>query len=117
MRRSAKATRPLLDDTVRKDLSARRILCWAGHGLNDSYFFLLPLILPVILAQLEIQLRGAGLLVSAFLCAVAVSSYLSGRIADRIASCKLIAAGFALVALGTSPPALWRLFLYSSPCS
>jgi len=101
MKRSAETATVLLEHTGGKDLSARRILCWTGHGLNDSFFFLLPLILPVILAQLHMQLRGAGLIVSAFLCAAAVSSYLSGRIADRLASWKLIATGFVLVSLGT----------------
>jgi MFS family permease len=101
MKESHKVSTTLHRDTGRRDLSARRLLCWAGHGLNDSYFFLLPLVLPVILAQLHIQLREAGLIVSAFLCAAAVSSYLSGRIANRLASWKLIAAGFVLVALGT----------------
>ncbi len=81
-------------------LATRRALSWAGHGLNDSYFFLLPLVLPVIIRGLDLQLRGAGLLVSAFLFAVAVSSYLAGRIADRLDSWKLIAGGFVLAAAG-----------------
>jgi MFS family permease len=118
MNKSPKISSPLLQDTGGKALTVRRILCWAGHGLNDSFFFLLPLVLPVILAQLHIQLRGAGLIVSAFLCAAAVSSYLSGRIANHLASWKLISAGFVLVALGTisasfvnTVPALIALFV------
>ena len=100
MRESNRAAQNILKNGIDSNLAARRVLCWAGHGLNDSYFFLLPLVLPLILGQLDIQLRGAGLLVSAFLGAVAVSSYLSGRIANHIASWKLIAAGFAMVAVG-----------------
>jgi FSR family fosmidomycin resistance protein-like MFS transporter len=87
---------------------SRRLLALASHGVNDAYFFLLPVVLPVVIRDLGVRLSGAGLLVSVFQFLVAVSSYFSGRSADRLASVRLIAAGFLVAACGVMAAALSR---------
>lgn len=80
--------------------SLQRLITLASHGVNDIYFFLLPVVLPVIIRDLGLRLGSAGLLVSAFLLVVSVSSFFSGRRADRVAGWKLIAGGFLVTACG-----------------
>lgn len=67
-----------------------------GHGANDMYWFILPTVLPLILAQYGFSYTVAGAFITAFLCAVAVMSFLMGRLADRRSRAFLIAGGFFL---------------------
>jgi FSR family fosmidomycin resistance protein-like MFS transporter len=97
-----------MDLASSRHLRGRRLLTLSSHGVNDAYFFLLPLVLPVVIRDLGVRLSGAGLLVSVFLFLVAVSSFFSGRGADRLASFKLIAAGFLVAAGGVTAAALSR---------
>lgn len=97
-----------MDCSAARPVRARRLLTLTSHGVNDAYFFLLPLILPVVIRDLGVRLSGAGLLVSLFLFLVAVSSYISGRSADRVPSSALIGVGFLVAAGGVMAAAVSR---------
>ncbi|MBN1836167.1 MAG: MFS transporter [Spirochaetales bacterium] len=77
---------------------ALRNLLWIGHGVNDMHVFLLPLVLPMIVRELALPFSTAGLLVSGFLFAMALSSYFFGRISDRHSAWKILGFGFLVAA-------------------
>ncbi len=81
-------------------LSSFRALSSLGHGVNDLYFFVLPLVLPLLLQEYGLSYRLAGLVPASFLGIVAVSSYLFGRSSDRFSPWILIGGGFLLASLG-----------------
>jgi len=73
-----------------------KLLSRLGHGTNDMYWFILPTVLPLILAQYGFSYTAAGGFITAFLCAVAVMSFIMGRLADRWSRPVLLAGGFFL---------------------
>ena len=75
------------------------LLSWAGHGVNDLYFFVLPLVLPLLLRDFTLSYRMAGLILALFLSMTAVCSFLFGRISDRFSPWALIGGGFVLASL------------------
>jgi FSR family fosmidomycin resistance protein-like MFS transporter len=74
-------------------------LSWAGHGVNDLYFFILPLVLPLLLQDFALSYRAAGLILALFLTVIAACSFLFGRISDRFSPWALIGGGFLLASL------------------
>jgi len=94
-----------------------RILTRVGHGANDMYFFTFPSVLPLILAQFGFSYTAAGGYLTAFLCTVAVFSFVFGKLADRFPRWLFLAGGFftasaALTAAGFMPSlGLFMLFL------
>jgi MFS family permease len=90
-----------------------RNLTWLGHGVNDTHVFILPLVLPLVLRELELPFSTAGLLVSGFLFVMAVSSYVFGRVSDHLPPWGIVGGGFLLAAvclvgagLAPTPPLL-----------
>jgi MFS family permease len=81
-------------------LSSFRALSTLGHGVNDLYFFVLPLVLPLLLKEYGLSYRLAGLVPASFLGVVAVSSYLFGRGSDRLPPWILLGGGFLLASTG-----------------
>ena len=55
-----------------------RVLWRVGHGMNDIYWFMLPSLLPVILAQFDLGYGSAGAMLTAFLGTIAVFSAKGG---------------------------------------
>ncbi len=81
-------------------LPSFRALSSLGHGVNDLYFFVLPLVLPLLLKEYGLSYRLAGLVPASFLGIVSVSSYFFGRGSDRFSPWILIGGGFLLASLG-----------------
>ena len=52
-----------------------------GHGANDIYWFVLPAVLPIILAEYGFSYAAAGAFLTSFLCAIALFSFISGGLA------------------------------------
>ncbi len=75
------------------------LLSWVGHGVNDLYSFVLPLVLPLLLQDFALSYRLAGLVLAVFLIVVAVFSFLFGRVSDRFSPWALIGGGFLLACL------------------
>ncbi|MFW6181978.1 MAG: MFS transporter, partial [Spirochaetota bacterium] len=76
---------------VGKDTVALRNV---GHGVNDLYWFVIPSMLPVILARYELMYGTAGGLLTAFLCVIAVFSFVLGRFSDSVPRHRVMGAGF-----------------------
>jgi FSR family fosmidomycin resistance protein-like MFS transporter len=60
------------------------------------YFFVLPIILPLMLDQFQLSFTGVGGLLTAFLLVVALCSVVVGRLSDRISPPLIIGIGFLL---------------------
>jgi MFS family permease len=81
-------------------LSSFGFLSALGHGVNDLYFFVLPMVLPLLLKEYALSYRLAGLVLASYLGIVAVFSYLFGRGSDRYSPWILIGGGFLLASTG-----------------
>jgi len=77
-----------------------RLFASLGHGINDLYFFVLPLVLPLLLREFALSYRLAGLVLASFLGVVSVCSYLFGRVSDRFSPWLLLGGGFLLASAG-----------------
>ncbi len=71
-----------------------------GHGVNDTYWFILPVVLPMILTSYGLRYGSAGLILSAYLMLIAVLSFVFGRLSDRLPRWRLIGVGFLVAAAG-----------------
>jgi MFS family permease len=67
-----------------------------GHGANDLYWFILPSLLPVILEQHELKYIGAGGILAAYLGAIALFSFILGKISDSVSRQRLMGFGFII---------------------
>ena len=83
-----------------RPLSSFGFLSALGHGVNDLYFFVLPMVLPLLLKEYALSYRLAGLVLASYLGIVAVFSYLFGRGSDRYSPWILIGGGFLLASTG-----------------
>ncbi len=81
-------------------LSSFGFLSSLGHGVNDLYFFVLPMVLPLLLKEYALSYRLAGLVLASYLGIVAIFSYLFGRGSDRFSPWILIGGGFLLASTG-----------------
>lgn len=80
-------------------MTTRNILTFLtriGHGANDIYWFVLPAVLPIILAEYGFSYTAAGAFITSFLLAVALISFVSGNLADRFSRGPLISSSFFL---------------------
>jgi len=71
-----------------------RLLWNIGHGVNDIYWFMLPSLLPTILAQFGIRYGNAGGIITAFLGTIAVFSLILGKLSDSVSRPTMIGLGF-----------------------
>jgi FSR family fosmidomycin resistance protein-like MFS transporter len=93
IRRVPTALPPARGSTVLRNVS---------HGANDLYWFILPMVLPLILQEFGLSYTAAGGMIAAFLAVGALSSMLMGRLSDRLHRTRLIGFGFLLASA-----ALW----------
>jgi FSR family fosmidomycin resistance protein-like MFS transporter len=77
-----------------------RFLSSLGHGVNDLYFFVLPLVLPLLLREFALSYRLAGLVLASYLGIVSLVSYFFGRTSDRFSPWILVGGGFLLASAG-----------------
>lgn len=77
-----------------------KLLVFSGHGVSDIYFFVLPVVLPMMLAQYHLRYAGGGTVLSIYLLVVALGSVVSGRLSDSLHRWRLIGVGFLLSAVG-----------------
>ena len=55
-----------------------------GHGANDLYWFILPLVLPALLSRYNLGYTGAGGILTIYLLFTAAGSFVMGRLSDRM---------------------------------
>ena len=56
---------------------------WIAHGLNDMYWFILPVLLPIIKQEFSLSYVRTGLLVTSFTAVTAMGSLVSGYLGDH----------------------------------
>ena len=76
------------------------ILKLLGHSANDLYWFILPLVLPLLLVRYELSYAGAGGILSVYLFVAAIGSFMLGKLSDRLSSRRILSSGFLLASLG-----------------
>ncbi len=94
--------------TDRAELRRLLALSRFGHGVNDTYWFILPVVLPMILSSYGLHYGSAGLILSAYLLMIAVLSFVFGRLSDRVPRWKLIGVGFLVAAGGFAAAGAFR---------
>ena len=77
-----------------------RLMSSLGHCVSDLYFFVLPLVLPLLLKEFSLSYRLAGLVLARYLGIVSLLSYFFGRISDRFSPWLLVGGGFLLASAG-----------------
>ena len=86
---------------------------WIAHGLNDMYWFILPILLPVIKQEFSLSYVRAGLLVTSFTAMTAIGSLVSGYLGDHFGRRIILSGGFVFVSLALALCALtssyWQL--------
>ncbi|HUT65052.1 MAG TPA: MFS transporter [Spirochaetota bacterium] len=70
-----------------------------AHGANDIYWFILPPLLPVILAQYNLNYGAAGGLLTAYLGTIAIFSFILGKVSDNMPRQRVLGAGFLVASV------------------
>lgn len=71
-----------------------------SHSANDLFWFILPLILPLLLVRYNLSYTRAGGILTFYLAITAVGSYFMGRISGRIPRRLIMSIGFYIAATG-----------------
>ena len=71
-----------------------------GHGANDLYWFILPLVLPSLLVKYNLSYTQAGGILTTYLAVAAVGSFLMGKLSDRFSRKTILSFGFILASVG-----------------
>ncbi len=72
---------------------------WIAHGLNDMYWFILPVLLPIIKQEFNLSYVRIGLLVTSFTAVTAIGSLVSGYLGDHFGKRIILSGGFVFVSL------------------
>ncbi len=72
----------------------------ASHSVNDLYWFILPVILPGLLAKFDLSYGKAGGVLTLFLFIGGIGSFFSGKISDTLGRKEILGYGFLLSAAG-----------------
>jgi len=71
-----------------------------GHGANDLFWFILPLVLPALLHRYDLSYSQAGGILTIYLAVTAVFSFLLGKLSDKLSRKTILSYGFILASLG-----------------
>lgn len=71
-----------------------------GHGANDLYWFILPLVLPSLLTRYDLSYTQAGGILTTYLAVAAVGSFVMGKLSDRFSRKNILSSGFILASAG-----------------
>jgi len=97
--------------------NSRRLLkvSFLGHIFNDMYWFIIPIALPLIKSEFDLNYTQSGLLVSSYTIIGAFGSLITGYVGDRIGRRFILSWGFLLASVALVLCALsynyWQLFL------
>lgn len=71
-----------------------------GHGVNDLFWFILPLVLPAMLKTFGLNYTQAGGILTGYLAIIALFSFIFGKIADGYSKWNMLAPGFLAAGAG-----------------
>lgn len=84
-----------------------------SHSANDLYWFVVPLILPRILAMYDLSYTAAGAILTWYFAVTGIGSYVLGLAADKYSPYKSIGLGFIVASMSLSLFGLTDSFLLS----
>ncbi|GAB1483151.1 hypothetical protein MASR2M78_19670 [Treponema sp.] len=71
-----------------------------GHSANDLFWFILPLVMPVLLMKYELSYTQAGGILTIYLSIIALGSFVLGKLSDSVSSRYILSYGFLLASMG-----------------
>jgi len=71
-----------------------------GHGVNDLFWFVFPLVLPLMLTTFGLSYGQAGGILTLYLLIIAVLSFLFGKLSDRSSKWAILGPGFFAASAG-----------------
>ncbi|MFP4564709.1 MAG: MFS transporter, partial [Spirochaetia bacterium] len=71
-----------------------------GHGVNDLFWFILPLVLPPMVVTLGLNYTQAGGILTGYLAIIAIFSFIFGKIADGYSKWSMLGPGFIAAGAG-----------------
>jgi FSR family fosmidomycin resistance protein-like MFS transporter len=71
-----------------------------GHGANDLFWFIFPLVLPTLLIKYDLNFTQAGGLLTIYLAVTAIFSFIVGKASDKLSRRKILSYGFYLSSAG-----------------
>lgn len=71
-----------------------------GHSANDLFWFILPLVLPSLLARYDLNYTQAGGILTVYLLFTALGSFIIGKLSDKMSRRQILSYGFILAAAG-----------------
>jgi MFS family permease len=89
-----------------------------AHALSDMYWFIFPVLLPLIKEEFGLNYIQAGLLVTSFTIVTGLGSYITGYLGDRFGRRIILSGGFLIASLAlmlcSKSSFYWQLLLASA---
>jgi MFS family permease len=83
-----------MSDTDRKEIKSKLKLISLGHFYNDIYFFIIPLLLPLLRKEFGINYIQSGLILTVHVALRSMFSLLFGYLGDKYEKRVIMASGF-----------------------
>jgi len=83
-----------MSDKNKREVKSKLKLNALGHFYNDIYFFIIPLLLPLLRKEFGINYIQSGLILTAHVALRSIFSLLFGYLGDKYEKRKIIASGF-----------------------
>jgi MFS family permease len=87
-------------------------LRYLSHSANDLFWFILPLVLPLLLVRFELSYARAGGILTYYLALTAVGSFVMGKLSDRIPRRLVMGIGFLVASAGLTCAAFAGSFVW-----
>jgi len=88
-----------------------------AHALSDMYWFIFPVLLPLIKEEFGLNYIQAGLLVTSFTIVTGLGSFITGYLGDRFGRRIILSGGFLIASLAlmlcSKSSFYWQLLLAS----
>lgn len=89
-----------------------------AHALSDMYWFIFPVLLPLIKEEFGLSYIQAGLLISSFTIVTSLGSFITGYLGDRFGRRIILSGGFLVASLAlmlcSKSSFYWQLLLASA---
>jgi len=83
-----------MSDTVGREVKSKLKLNALGHSYNDMYFFIIPLLLPLLRKEFGINYIQSGLILTVHVALRSIFSLLFGYLGDKYEKRVIMASGF-----------------------
>ncbi len=83
-----------MSDKDKKEVKSKLKLNALGHSYNDIYFFIIPLLLPLLKAEFSLSYVQSGLILTVHVALRSIFSLIFGYLGDKFEKRVIIASGF-----------------------